>query len=145
MLIKTIKKIIKMKIFFNKIDWISPPITLFFKKEKSHKSICSGFLSIITYILVVFSIYYYAKKFINKETPKSYFFTRYVDDAGTFPVNATQMFHFIQVSDPNTNEKVPLDFAAFRIVGFDDAYSDNYMDDPSIVNTKNPLGLWKMQ
>ena len=47
------------------------------------------------------------------------------------------MFHFIQVSDPQTNEKVPLDFQAFRIVGFDNAYSDDYMNDPGIVNTKN--------
>ena len=47
------------------------------------------------------------------------------------------MFHFIQVSDPQTNKKVPLDFEAFRIVGFDEAFSDDYMKDPSIVNRTN--------
>ena len=47
------------------------------------------------------------------------------------------MFHFIQVSNPGTNEIVPLDFAAFRIVEFDDAYSDDYMNDPSIVTKKD--------
>ena len=123
--------------FLKKFDWISPPITLFFRGENSHVSIYSGILSIIAYVLVVVATIYYALEFINRESPKAYFFTRYVEDAGTFPVNSTQMFHFIQVSDPNTNEKVPLDFAAFRIVGFDDAYSDNYMDDPGIVKTKN--------
>ena len=123
--------------FLKKFDMISPPITLFFKGEGSHVSIYSGLLSIVAYVIVVVAAFYYALGFINRDSPKAYFFTRYVDDAGTFPVNATQMFHFIQVSDPNTNEKVPLDFAAFRIVGFDDAYSDNYMDDPGIVKTKN--------
>ena len=123
--------------FLKKFDMISPPITLFFKGEGSHVSIYSGLLSIVAYVIVVVAAFYYALGFINRDSPKAYFFTRYVDDAGTFPVNATQMFHFIQVSDPNTNEKVPLDFAAFRIVGFDDAYSDNYMDNPGIVKTKN--------
>ena len=125
--------------FLKKFDWISPPITLFFKGEGSHVSIYSGLLSIVAYVIVVAATIFYALQFINRESPKAYFFTRYVDDAGTFPVNATQMFNFIQVSDPDTNQKVPLDFAAFRIVGFDDAYSDNYMKDPgpSIVRTKN--------
>ena len=123
--------------FLKKCDWISPPITLYFKGENSHVSIYSGILSIIAYIIVVAATIYYALEFINRESPKAYFFTRYVEDAGTFPVNSTQMFNFIQVSNPKTNKKVPLDFQAFRIVGFDDAYSDDYMTDPSIVETKN--------
>ena len=123
--------------FLKKFDWISPPITIYFKGESSHVSIYSAILSIVAYVIVVVAIFYYALEFINRESPKAYFFTRYVDDAGTFPVNSTQMFNFIQVSDPQTNEKVPLDFNAFRIVGFDDAYSDDYSHDPSIITTKN--------
>ena len=123
--------------FLKKLDWISPPITLYFKGESSHVSIYSGILSIIVYVIVIAATIYYALEFINRESPKAYFFTRYVEDAGTFPVNATQMFHFIQVSNPQTNKKVELDFSAFRIVGFDDAYSDDYMNNPSIVRTKD--------
>ena len=119
------------------MDWISPPITLFFKGEGSHVSIYSGILSIVAYVIVVAATIFYALQFINRESPKAYFFTRYVEDAGTFPLNSTQMFNFIQVSDPQSNQKVPLDFEAFRIVGFDDAYSDDYMKDPSIVKIKN--------
>ena len=125
--------------FLKKFDWISPPITLFFKGEGSHVSIYSGLLSIVAYVIVVAAAIFYALNFINRESPKAYFFTRYVDDAGTFPVNATQMFNFIQVSDRVTNQKVALDFAAFRIVGFDEVYSDGYMKDPgpSVVKTAN--------
>ena len=123
--------------FLKKLDWISPPITLYFRGENAHVSIYSAILSIIAYILAFAATIYYALQFIERNAPKAYFFTRYVDDAGTFPVNSTQMFHFFQVSDPKTNQKVPLDFSAFRIVGFDDAYSDDYMGNPGIVNTKN--------
>ena len=123
--------------FLKKLDWISPPITLYFKGECAHVSIYSGILSIIVYVIIFAATIYYALEFINRESPKAYFFTRYVDDAGTFPVNATQMFHFIQLSNPDTNKKVPVDFSAFIMVGFDDAYSDNYIADPEIVNTKN--------
>ena len=125
--------------FLKKFDWISPPITLFFKGEGSHVSIYSGLLSIVAYVIVVAAAIFYALNFINRESPKAYFFTRYVDDAGTFPVNATQMFNFIQVSDRVTNQKVALDFSAFRIVGFDEVYSDGYMKDPgpSVVKTAN--------
>ena len=88
--------------FLKKFDWISPPITLYFKGEGAHVSIYSGILSIIAYVITFAAAIYYALGFINRESPKAYFFTRYVEDAGTFPVNATQMFHFIQVSDPQT-------------------------------------------
>ena len=125
------KKVVRM------FDWISMPITLYYKGENAHVSIPSAILSIIAYTLIIVAGFYYALLFINRGAPKAYFFTRYVEDAGTFPVNSEQMFNFIQVSDPQTNEKVPLDFSAFRIVGFDDAYSDDYMNDPSIVKNKN--------
>ena len=47
------------------------------------------------------------------------------------------MFHFLQVSNPYLIKKVPLDYEAFRIVGFDDVYSFDYQADSSIVKRKN--------
>ena len=123
--------------FLKKLDWISPEITLYFKGESSHVSIYSAILSIIAYIILTAAAIYYALNFINREAPKAYFFTRYVEDAGVFPVNATQMFSFIQISDFKTNEKIALDFSVFRIVGFDDVQSNEYMKDPSIIKKKN--------
>ena len=123
--------------FLKKFDWISPPITLYFKGEAAHVSMYSGILSIVAYVVTIAAAIYYALGFINRESPKAYFFTRYVEDAGTFPVNATQMFNFIQVSDSQTNQKLPLDFAAFRIIGFDDVQANDYIADESIVNRKD--------
>ena len=59
--------------FLKKFDWISPPITLYFKGENSHVSIYSGILSIIAYIIVVAATIYYALEFINRESQKLIF------------------------------------------------------------------------
>ena len=123
--------------FLKKCDFISPPITLYFKGESSHVSIYSGILSIITIIIIIIASVYYIIEFIHRKSPKAYFFTRYVEDAGNFPLNSTQMFHFIQVTNPENNQIIPLDFQAFRIIGFDDAYADDYMNDGEIAKVKN--------
>ena len=123
--------------WLKKLDWLSPPITLFYKGEGSHVSIYSGILSIVAYTIVVVATFYYALNFINREDPKAYFFNRYIEDAGTFPLNASLMFNFIQVSDPTTNKKVPLDFGALRIVGFDDVYAGDYKENKSLVKYKD--------
>ena len=123
--------------FLKKCDFISPSITLYFKGESSHVSIYSGILSIITIIIIIIASVYYIIEFIHRKSPKAYFFTRYVEDAGNFPLNSTQMFHFIQVTNPENNQIIPLDFQAFRIIGFDDAYADDYMNDGEIAKVKN--------
>ena len=123
--------------FLKKFDRISPKITLYFKGNSSHISIYSGILAIISYIIVIIAAIYYILDFIHRKNPKAYFFSRYVEDVGTFPLNSTQMFHFIQVTNPYNNQKIPLDFQAFRIIGFDDVYADDYMNNGDIVKTKN--------
>ena len=123
--------------FLKKLDMLSPPITLNFKEEGQHSSIFSGILSVIAYVLVFVAGVYYALEFINKESPKAYFFNRYIEDAGTFPVNASSMFNFIQIADTRTNDEIPFDFSVFRAVGFDDVYSEEYMNDPNIIYEKD--------
>jgi len=120
-----------------KCDFISPKITLYFKGSNSHVSIYSGILSILVIIIVIICSIYYILEFIHKKSPKAYFFTRYIEDAGTFPLNSTQMFHFIQATNPDNNQKIPLDLQAFRIIGFDDVYADDYMNNLEIAKTKD--------
>ena len=121
--------------FIKKLDILSPPITLFFSGEPSHSSIFSGILSIASYLLIVAAAFYYALKFINRDAPKAYFVNRYVEDAGNFPVNATQMFHFVQIEDPSVKKKLPFDYASFRIVGFDSIFAEDYSSNPDIIET----------
>ena len=121
--------------FIKKLDWLSPPITLYFKGENQHNSIFSAILSIICYILVSIMGVYYSLEFIHRENPKAYFFNRYIVDAGYFPVNSTSMFNFIQICNQRTNEVIPFDFTIFKAIGLDDVFYDEYMNNPN--NLKN--------
>ena len=120
--------------FLKKLDMISPPITLYFNGEAQHMSIFSGILTIITFIFIFISAIYYALLFVNRNNPKAYFFNRYIEDAGTFPVNASSMFNFIQVNNKRTNKVVPFDFSVIRAVGLDNAFYDEYMNNPNIIS-----------
>ena len=123
--------------FIKKMDWLSPPITLYFKGETQHRSIFSGILSICAYILVFAATIYYFLGYIQRENPKAYFFNRYIDDAGYFPVNATQMFNFIQINNKRDNKVIPYDQTVFRAVGVDDAFYDEYYQNPKILENKD--------
>ena len=112
--------------FIKKFDLLSPQITLYFKGETQHRSIFSGILSIFSYLLVLAAVIYYFLGYIQRKAPKVYFFTRYVEDAGYFPVNSTQMFNFIQINNKRDNKTIPFDQTVFRAVGVDDVFYDEY-------------------
>ena len=123
--------------WIKKLDMLSPPITLYYNEEAQHSSIFSGILSVIVYIGVFVASIYYALNFIERTSPKAYFFNKYTEDAGTFPVNASSMFNFIQLTNRESNAIVPFDFGAFIAIGFDDAYDNQYMEDVNITKTKD--------
>ena len=123
--------------YFKKIDMLSPYITLYFKGAKKHSSKFSVILSIIAYIFVVITGIYYIIDFVTKKNPKTYFFNRYVDDAGDFPLNSSLMFNFIQIFDLNKKEAIPFDYSKIRVIGSDEVLHNEYMNDPNIILTKN--------
>ena len=120
-----------------KLDFLSPPITLYFKGEDQHHSIASAILSFICYSLVLAATIYYFLGFINKDNPKAYFFTRYVEDAGDFPVNSSSMFNYIQFINKFDNSKLGFDFSVFRAVGVNSVYYEQYMNDPDVILNEN--------
>ena len=96
--------------FLNNFDMLSPPITLYYDEKSQHTSIFSGLLSIVVFIIVFIAAIYYFLIFIERSSPKAYFFNKYIADAGSFPVNASSMFNFIQLTDKVSNEVIPFDF-----------------------------------
>ena len=123
--------------FIKKLDLLSPPITLYFKGEDQHHSIFSAILSIIAYILVIAAAIYYFLGFINKDNPKAYFFTRYIEDAGNFPVNSSSMFNYVQFIDKFDSSKLGFDFSVLRAVGVNSVYYEQYMNDPEVISNEN--------
>ena len=115
--------------FLKKFDMLSPPITLYYKGDDKHSSIFSAVLSIVAYTIVFTFGVYYALEFINRENPTAYFFNRYIEDAGEFPLNSSSMFSFVQFVDTYSNSPAPIDFTAFRILGFDELQADTYIHD----------------
>ena len=114
---------------------ISPPITLYFKGEDQHSSIFSGILSIIVGLIILAATIYYFLGFINKDSPKAYFFNRYIEDAGDFPLNSSSIFNFIQFIDKKDDSKMGFDFNSLVAIGLEDLYYDEYMNDPDRIST----------
>ena len=111
-----------------KLDFLSPPITLYFKGENSHSSIFAGILTIIVYSICCAFIVLYAIQFIKKANPQVCYYNRYVEDAGEFPVNSSSIFNFIQILDTAKNIPDPIDFDILTIIGIEqtvDIYQDN--------------------
>ena len=108
--------------FLKKIDILSPQITLFHKGSKSHSSLISGVLTIITFILIVCCSIYYALDLFNryKEIPKVTTFNMFIEDSGEFPINSSSLFHFISfVRDFDHPEKQEFDFTKYNLIGLD--------------------------
>ena len=77
------------------LDFLSPQITLYHKGFLSHSSVISGIISIISIIIIILLGVYYSLDLINRENPKIFFFNRFVEDSGIFPLNSSSIFHYI--------------------------------------------------
>ena len=102
---------------FKKCDLFSPYITLYFKGEDIHSSIFSGILSIIAYSIIFAFGIYYSLNYVYKINPDIYHYTKYIEDAGIYPLNSSSLFHFIQLGN-TINWKHDIDFESIRIFGF---------------------------
>ena len=113
------------------LDFLSPQITLYHKGFLSHSSVISGIISIISIIIIILLGVYYSLDLINRENPKIFFFNRFVEDSGIFPLNSSSIFHYISLGYKKT--VADFDFFSFRLIGFQTYYAD-YFDNRNISN-----------
>ena len=60
-----------------------------------------------------------------------YFYTRYVEEAGIFPLNSSSLFHFIKLGNTSSNDNSDIDFESIRIIGID-LPLDNYLSNNNL-------------
>ena len=121
--------------FLNDIDRLSPQINLYYNGYSRHPSIFSGILTFIIYaIIFAFTISYFVE-FAQKKKPNVYYTQKYIEDTGSYPINNSSLFNFIQILNKNTNRAKAVDFDSVRIIGIQDSI-ENYMssNDLSLYN-----------
>ena len=112
-----------------KIDFLSPPISLYYRGFPSHSSSVSGILTIIG-----FALYQLTHLFNrDKEIPKSTTFTYFIEDAGTITLDTSSLFHFLSLEDFNNKGVEGFDFSYFNVIGIDN-YITNYEIDKNITH-----------
>ena len=118
--------------FLKRVDFLSPPIIFYYKGYLSHSSILSGILSIVSMILILLLAVYYSLEIIQRKNPKIFSYTTFVEDAGTFPMNSSHLFHFISMTSVLSNfVNDGINFSYFRIVGIE-AYYESYLSSKNI-------------
>ena len=123
-----------MKILIKDLDYLSPTITLYHNRQLSHSSIVSGILSAIAILFIISYSLYFLLGVITHKNPDAFYYNRFVEDAGFFPINSSSIFHFINLRDNNNNNpgEKGFDFKIFRAIGIDNIFEGVYINMKSI-------------
>ena len=81
--------------FFKKIDYISPDITLFHNSDDKHSSIASGILTLVAYLIIIISALYDLVILFKRSTFTTYFYTRYSEEINTMIFSDNEFFHYV--------------------------------------------------
>ena len=118
--------------FIRNLDYLSPPITLYHEGSLSHSSIVSGILSFISFLLIIAIAVYFSLDLILRRNPAAFYYNRYIEDSGIFPMNSSSIFHFISLSlAKNGFVDNGVDFNSFRVFGME-TYITSYLNDTNI-------------
>ena len=113
-----------MPFLFN--DLISPDITLYYHKSKTHSSIISKTLTILTLLVISAISTVILKDFFSKSRPNAfYYYNQFINDTGVYILNDSEIFHSITfMSD------VKYDPKAISIIGVKNVHALTYLSQP---------------
>ena len=87
-----------MNYFFNYINFLSPPITLFHLEWRTHTSQLGGIFVILILTISLFYISFFLNDLINHKKITSYIFHKKFEfEAGYYSFNSSSIFNFIQI------------------------------------------------
>ena len=101
----------------SKLDWLTPPVTLYYRGELIHSSVVSVILSLIGYCSSIVIGVYLSWDFFQRKSPTVFYFNRYVEDSGIYPINSEGVFNIFHILDTSTAVPRPIDFTYIRIIG----------------------------
>ena len=110
--------------FLNCLDFVSPRITLYNNNLLNHTSYFSIILSILTIIIIIIFSIIFSLDFLFYKNPTSFYYKRYVDDIGYFPLNSSSMFHFISLLTLDNN--ILFDDSILSVIGVQISESQIY-------------------
>ena len=120
--------------YIKKLDYLSPTVTFYYKGYLSHTSIISGIISIFSIFIIIIQIGYYSLYIIQRRGLNAFYFNSFREDIGTFPFNASSLFHFISLGELGKNYwNEGVNFTKYRIIGFETYYT-YYLEDKNLSN-----------
>ena len=84
----------------NKIDFLSPPITLFHLERRTHTSKVGGFLVIVLMSICTSYIVFLFYDLTSHKKITALFHKKFEFEAGYYSFNSSSIFHFIQIFSP---------------------------------------------
>ena len=124
-------------LFIKKFDYLSPRITFYYKEVISHSSILSGILSIIFFSIKIILGIYYSLDLIQRKDLKAFYYNTFIEDAPTFPLNSSSLFHFLTLENRDKDKVTKgIDFTQFRIIGFE-IYFENFVNNPFLFQIRS--------
>ena len=81
----------------NKIDFLSPPITLFHLERRTHTSKFGALLVIFLIIMCLSYTFFLLFNLINHKKMTYIFYKKFEFEAGLYSFNSSSVFHFIQI------------------------------------------------
>ena len=104
-----------------RFDLISEMNYIYFKNHKNHPSDFAGFLTILSYFIILILGILFSLDILLKRNPTSYFFKKFIPDAGYYYLNSSGIFHYFQLLTPN--DEVRIDPDSFVVIG-----TETYID-----------------
>ena len=95
----------------NKFDFISPQITLYYRKQERHVNPFSGCLTLTVYISILICSLMFIVQFISKSEPIIFFYKYYQDDVGFYYFNTSDFFHYVTLGSN------VIDYSSINIIG----------------------------
>ena len=103
--------------YLSRFDFLSSPITLYYNGGLEHTSIPSVFMSLIGYAASIIIGLMLSIDFFKRKNPTVFYFNRYVEDSGIYPLNSQMVFSYFQMVNTSDNTPRAIDFTALRVIG----------------------------